>query len=125
MICTGASFICYVMGRLRLEIGFLFSIIYMASITWLIIKEKNNNKSQKLFFVYSVFLLLNMLINYVLFADITDGIINNVEIMLVNGAMYGLQLLASENMMLLLIECVVTYGFWIIYTVYHLIKKYR
>ena len=123
LVCTGASFLCYVMWRLRLEIAFLFAVFYVGYLTWLIIKEKNNYKSQKLFFLYSIILLLNFLVNYVLFADITPGVINNIELMLVNGAMYGFRLIGLYNMILQLIECILVYCFWIVYTGYNLIRK--
>jgi len=108
---------------LRLEIAFLFAVFYVGYLTWLIIKEKNNYKSQKLFFLYSIILLLNFLVNYVLFADITPGVIINIELMLVNGAMYGFRLIGLYNMILQLIECVLVYCFWILYTGYNLIRK--
>jgi transcriptional regulator with XRE-family HTH domain len=123
VIGVGAGFICYIMGSMRYIIAFLFTIIYVVYLTWIIITERNNRKTQRVFFVYSILLLVNMLINYVLFADITIGVINNVELMLVNGAMYGLRLLDLDNMSLLLFECVVTYGFWIMLSGYCLIKK--
>ena len=75
---TGAAFLCYVMWRLDVKWTLYLSIIYIVRLSQLIIMNRNNMKSQKLFFLYSLLLLLNMLINYVLFADITVGVINNI-----------------------------------------------
>ncbi len=123
LACTSVAFICSVMSRMRFITAFLFSIAYIICVTWMLIKQRNNTQSLRLFFVYSVILLVNMLLNYVLFADVTTGIISNTELMLVNGAMYGLRIFDFDNMKLILVECVITYCFWIVYSEYHLIRK--
>ncbi len=119
---TTVGFICYVIGGLRFSVAFFASLLYICAITVLIIKGRNSQKKLRLCFLYSLFLELNLLVNYVLFADVTPGVICNIELMLINGAMYGLQILDFYNMPLLLTLCCIVYSFWVFYCGYYMFR---
>jgi transcriptional regulator with XRE-family HTH domain len=122
IVVTAVGFLCNVMFRMPYMIAFAFSIMYVVMISYLMIRKKENKKILKLFFLYSLFLEINMLLNYVLFADVTPGIINNIEIVSINGAMYGFRMIDLHNMELLLCICSTVYVSWIVFCGYHLIK---
>ena len=73
--------------------------------------------------VDGILIEINLLVNYVLFADISPNIIMNIELMLFNGAMYGLRIFDYYNMPLLLYICLVVYTSWILFCGYHLINN--
>ncbi len=123
LICTSICFIAYVMSRMRTSIAFLSSLLYIASVTWIMVSHKRNARSMKLILLYSILLGINLLINYVIFADVTAGVIINVELMIINGALYGLRIFDLFGMELLLLECMFVYVFWSIYCIYQIINN--
>ncbi len=123
LAATTVCFLCYMMWRMNVIVAFLFSVMYVVSISCLTVKNRNNMKCQGLILLYSLFLEINMLLNYVFFADVAPGVINNMEIMCVNGAMYGFRLLSLHDMNMLLCICSVVYIVWIIFSGYHLIRR--
>ena len=120
---TTMGFLCYMMGRMGHFETFLSSIIYVVAICYLIYKKRNDMKCLRLFLLYAVVLEVNFLLNYVLFADITPLLIANIEVLSINGAMYGFHIIDFYNMKLLLGICTVVYTCWILYCGYHLIKN--
>ncbi len=123
LAATTMGFLCMVMGRLGHFETFLSSVIYVVAICYILYKKRNDMKCLRLFLLYAVVLEVNFLLNYVLFADITPLLIVNIEVLSINGAMYGFHIIDFYNMKLLLGICTVVYTCWILYCGYHLIKN--
>jgi len=123
LAATTMGFLCNMMGRMGHFETFLSSIIYVVAICYLIYKKRNDMKCLRLFLLYAVVLEVNFLLNYVLFADVTPLLIANIEVLSINGAMYGFHVIDFYNMTLLLGICIVIYTSWILFCGYHLIKN--
>ena len=123
LICTSLGFISYGMARFGPIKTFIASVIYVNLVSYIIYKNRNDNRNLKILLFYSILLVINMLINYVLFIDITPDIIANTELLVINGAMYGFVILDYPNMQLFLGLCVTVYIIWSVYCVYHLVKN--
>ena len=123
LLATTMGFLCYMMGRIGHFETFLASIMYVVAICYSIYKKRDDMKCQRLFLLYAVVLEVNFLLNYVLFADITPGIIANIELLAINGGMYGFCIVNYSDMKPLLLICSIVYTAWIVFCGYHLIKK--
>lgn len=123
LAATTMGFLCLMMGRVGHFETFVSSIIYVIAICYLIYKKRNDMKCLRLFLLYAVALEVNFLLNYVLFADVTPLLIVNIEVLAINGAMYGFHIIDFYNMKLLLGICIIIYTFWIVFCGYHLIKN--
>ena len=123
LAATTMGFLCLMMGRVGHFETFVSSIIYVIAICYLIYKKRNDMKCLRLFLLYAVALEVNFLLNYVLFADVTPLLIANIEVLAINGAMYGFHIIDFYNMKLLLGICIIIYTFWIVFCGYHLIRN--
>ena len=123
LAATTMGFLCLMMGRVGHFSTLLSSILYVVLVSYLIYKKKDKMKCLRLFLLYAVVLEVNLLLNYVLFADVTPLLIANIEVLSINGAMYGFHVIDFYNMKLLLGICTVVYTCWILYCGYHLIKN--
>jgi transcriptional regulator with XRE-family HTH domain len=129
VIATTIGFICYVKGKRNYITTFVSTILYISAISYLMYKNRNNHKYLKMLLVYSVILGLNMFINIVLETNILQerelisgkpGVIriDNIELLLVNGALYGLRHLGMQKIKLFIGLCFCIYSVWIIYCGY-------
>ena len=115
------EYLCYwlaISGHIE---ALITSVLYATSISYLVFTNKNNYKNMRMIFIYAVILMINLLLNCLLFADVTPGVINNIELMTINGAMYGFRYFDMYNMKLLLSICTTIYTIWIVYSGYHLV----
>lgn len=126
LMATTMGFVCYGMGRIGHIKTLISSIIYVVVIYYLIYKSKNNMKCQRMLLLYAVFLEVNFLLNYVLFADMpveTPAVINNIELLAINGGMYGFCIFDYYHTEPLLCICIIVYTTWILLNGYHVIKN--
>ena len=126
LAATTMGFLCYMMGRMGHFETFLSSIIYVVAICYLIYKKRNDMKCLRLFLLYAVVLEVNFLLNYVLFADMpveVPGVINNIELLAINGGMYGFCIFDYYHTEPLLLICSIVYTAWIVFCGYHLIRN--
>lgn len=131
VVATVIGFICYAKGKRNYMTTFVSTILYISVISFLMYKNRNNHKNLKMLLVYSVVLGLNMFINIVLETNILQerelvsgkpGVIriDNIELLLVNGALYGLRHLGMRKIKLFIGLCFFIYSVWIIYCGYSL-----
>ncbi len=123
VIATTIGFLCHAMALIGYCKSFASSIVYMAMIYYCIHRNRNDSKTLKMIILYAVILMVNMLLNYIIFVDVTPGIISNVELLAINGAMYGVSILDWHNMTLFLIICIVVYSSWVAFCTCHYIKN--
>ena len=123
IIATAIGFLCHGMARIGYYKSFASSIIYMIMIYYFIHRNRHNSKTMKMIILYAAILIVNILLNYVIFVDVTPGIISNVELLAVNGAIYGIIILMEQNMSLFLVICLLVYSSWLIICAYQLIKS--
>ncbi len=119
---TTINFLGQMMSRATIFQDFWASILYVIITTCLIYRNRDKQKSLRLFILYTVFIEVNLLVNYVLFYDVSPNVILNIELVLFNGAIYGLRLFDYYNMTLLLCICLIVYNSWIVFCGYHLIR---
>ena len=125
LAATTMGFLCYMMGRVGHFETFLSSVIYVVAICYILYKKRNDMKCLRLFLLYAVVLEVNFLLNYVLFADMPVeilGVITNIELLAINGGMYGFCIFDYYHTEPLLLICVIVYTTWILFCGYHLIK---
>ena len=120
---TTMGFLCNMMGRMGHFETFLSSVIYVVAICYILYKKRNDMKCLRLFLLYAVVLEVNFLLNYVLFADITPLLIANIELLAINGGMYGFCIFDYYHTEPLLLICSIVYTAWIVFCGYHLIKN--
>ncbi|MBQ3375452.1 MAG: helix-turn-helix transcriptional regulator [Erysipelotrichaceae bacterium] len=131
VIVTIIGFICYAKGNRNYITSFVSTILYIIAISFLMYRNRNNHKNLKMLFAYSVILGLNMFINIVLEINILQerelisgkpGMIriDNLELMIVNGALYGLRHLGLVKVKLFIGLCFFIYSAWIVFCGYNL-----
>lgn len=125
IVATAMGFMCYFVSKIGFLEAFISSVLYVSVISYFIIIKKKDSKAMRLFLLYATILEINMIMNYIMFADITPGVINNIELMILNGSMYGFRYFSLYNMKLLLWICIIVYTIWAIYCGYYLIMNKR
>ena len=123
LVATTINFLGQMMSRTKISHDFWASLLYVIIISCLIYRNRDNQKSLRLFILYTVFIEVNLLVNFVLFYDVSPDVILNIELALFNGAVYGLRMFDYNNMTLLLCICLIVYNSWIVFCGYHLIKN--
>lgn len=123
MAATVVAFLSHSMSRIGQAESLAVSLIYIAVVSCFIIKKRNDKKNMRMFLLYAIVLLVNLLSNYFIYANDDLGIIINPEVLAVNGAIYGIKYLSPYNMDLLLAESMLIYTLWIIFCAFQLISK--
>ena len=126
---TVTGFLCFVRESIGYQPAFVSTLIYIGTVSFLIWQSRYNHKNQKMFMLYALSLSVNMLLNVLLEKELfretgRPGVINlnNVELIIVNGAMYGLRHLGLYNTKRFLVLCFLCYGMWVFWCVYNLFK---
>ena len=126
LAATTIGFLSYCMSIVGPYEALISSIIYVLAICYVLYKKRNDMKCLRLFLLYSVVLEVNFLLNYVLFTDKpveVPGVINNIELLAINGGMYGFCIFDYHHTEPLLLISVIVYTGWILYCGYYLIKN--
>ncbi len=123
MAATVVAFLSHIMSRIGQAESLAVSLIYIAVVSCFIVKKRNDKKNMRMFLLYAIVLLVNLLSNYFIYANDVLGIIINPEVLAVNGAIYGIKYLSPYNMDLLLAESMLIYTLWIIFCAFQLISK--
>ena len=126
LAATTMGFLSYGMSMVGPYETLISSIIYVLAICYILYKKRNDMKCLRLFLLYSVVLEVNFLLNYVLFADMpveVPGVISNIELLAINGGMYGFCIFDYYHTEPLLLICSIVYTVWIVFCGYHIIKN--
>ena len=123
LVATLAGFLCFMVSIMGFFETFICSIAYVLSLSYLFYKKKNSLIYQKIFLLYSVFVEINLVLNYILFAKAQSGLVVNAELLSVNGAMYGFHIFDYYNMKSLFVICMVIYTSWAVFCGYNLFKS--
>ena len=132
LAATVIGFLCYVRGSVGYQLAFVLTLAYIAAISFMIWHTRNSRRIQKMFMLYSLVLAVNMLFYVLLETELfgkneLPGLVNlnSIELILVNGAMYGLRRLGLYNTRRFLLLCFLCYGAWIVWSGYNLLKNSR
>ena len=132
LAATVIGFLCYVRGSVDYQLAFVLTLAYIAAISFMIWHTRNSRRIQKMFMLYSLVLSVNLLFCILLETELfgkneVPGLVNlnSVELILVNGAMYGLRRLGLYNTRRFLLLCFLCYGAWIVWSGYNLLKNSR
>jgi DNA-binding XRE family transcriptional regulator len=126
LAATTIGFLSYCMSIVGPYEALISSNIYVLAICYVLHKKRNDMKCLRLFLLYAVVLEVNFLLNYVFFADMpveVPGVINNIELLAINGGMYGFCIFDYYHTEPLLLISVIVYTGWILYCGYYLIKN--
>ncbi|MBE6125288.1 MAG: helix-turn-helix transcriptional regulator [Erysipelotrichaceae bacterium] len=129
LAATVIGFLCYARGKVGYQLSFVSTLVYAVAVSFLIWHTRNSRRIQKMFMLYSLVLAVNMLFYVLLETELFGKAerageinLNNVELILVNGALYGLRRLGLYNTRRFLFLCFLCYGVWIIWSGYNLLK---
>ena len=107
-----------------LNMVFVGSILYVCAVSALLWKNRNNSDFVKVMSIYSVLSGINMTVNYVYYVNyLSYGFVSNIEMMIINGPVYGLAYLNPYNMGFLLSISVLLYMCWAGVSIYQLMHK--
>ncbi len=120
---TVVAFLSHSMSRIGQVEALAVSLVYIVIVSCFIVKKRNDKKNMRMFLLYAVILIVNLLSNYVIYANDNLGVIINPEVLAVNGAIYGIKFLDPYNMDLLLAKSMLIYVLWIVFCAYHIISK--
>lgn len=112
----------FILHTIGLKMVFIGSILYVWAVSSLLWKNKSNVGFMKVMLLYSLLSCINMIINYVKYIDyLSYGFVSNIEMMIINGPVYGLSYLYSYNMHFLLMISLLIYLCWAGIAAYQLI----
>ncbi|MBQ7223604.1 MAG: helix-turn-helix transcriptional regulator [Erysipelotrichaceae bacterium] len=125
LFSAGICFCWLVLNTPTRGIAVLTSVLYVTAVSFLVLRKRNNGFSQRMFLIYSLAALVNLLVNYALLKDSSPGIMVNALLLLVNGPAFGLSAMVPDSMEFLLVATMAVYLFWSAHCTYTLIAENR
>ncbi|MBR0230338.1 MAG: hypothetical protein IJL94_03010, partial [Erysipelotrichaceae bacterium] len=105
-----------------MKMVFVGSILYVCAVSALLWKYRNRTEFMKIMVGYSVMSGFNLVFNYVYFVNyLSYGFASNIEVMIINGPVYGLSYLNPYNMSFLLSISLLIYILWAATGLFHLL----